>query len=173
MAKSKYEEALPVILKALEDGYTNEDAARKAGIGERTFYDWLKAFPQFSQAVQRARKDGEQNAIARVENSLLSLAVGFEYEEVATEYESQPNPDKNSAEKFIPVIKKQKRTKKHVIQSVEAIKFYLTNKCPQEWKNRTEHEIANLDLLKDLRIERVKGSEPSGLISHSEDEVQD
>ena len=167
--KSKYEESMPVILKSIEEGYTNEEAARRAGIGERTFYDWMKMYPQFSQAVQRARKDGERNAIFRVENSLLSLANGFEYEEVMTEYESQPNTDKNSEEKFIPVIKKQRRTKKRVIPSVEAIRFYLTNKAPEVWKNRQQQEIANLDLLKNLRIDFANIPDGKHIVNREED----
>ncbi len=176
MAKSKFEEKAPIVLGFLSDGYTNKEAAQKAGIEEPTFYAWLKEYPEFFKSVQDARKNGEQKAIAAVESSLLDLAKGFEYEEVTTEYESQKNPDynpKKGGEKYIPVIKKQKRTKKRVIPSIEAIKFFLTNKAPDIWKNRQQQEIANLDLLKDLRIERVRAEKPSGKIVHSEDEITD
>jgi hypothetical protein len=64
------------------------------------------------------------------------------------------------------------RIKKRVVPSTEAQKFYLTNKAPELWKNRQQQEIANLDVLKDLRIERVK-PEASGRIVHSEDEIED
>lgn len=161
---------MPVILSALEDGCTMKEAAEKAGVVKSTLYEWLDANKDFSDAVQRARKDGERNAIAKVEATLFRLATGYDYEDIKTEYASELNQQTG---KYEPVIRKQVRIKKNVPANVEAIKFFLTNKAPAEWKNRTEHEIANLDLLKDLRIERVKGSEPSGLISHSEDEVQD
>ena len=175
MAKSKFEEKAPVVLRFLSEGYTNKEAAQKAAIDESLFYAWLKERPEFFKSVQRAKKDGEGKAIAAVESSLLDLAKGFEYEEVTTEYESQKNPEYDptkGGEKYIPVIKKQRRVKKRVIPSIEAIKFYLTNKAPEEWKNRQQQEIANLDLLKDLRIERVK-PEASGRIVHSEDEIED
>lgn len=171
MAKSKYEELMPVVLKNLEEGYTYEESARRAGIAHRTLYDWMKAYPHFMQAVQRARKDGERNAIGQVENSLLSLALGFEYEEVTTEYESQPNPDKKSNEKYIPVIKKQRRVKKRVVQSVEAIKFYLTNKAPEQWKNRLEqNNIGNV--VTDLKVRYITASPDDVNFPSSEDEVE-
>ena len=176
MAKSKFEEKAPIVLGFLSDGYTNKEAAQKAGVEEHTFYDWLREKPTFFQLVQDARRNGEQKAIAAVESSLLDLAKGFEYEEVTTEYESQKNPEydpKKGGEKYIPVIKKQKRTKKRVIPSIEAIKFYLTNKCPDIWKNRQQQEIANLDLLKNLRVEQVGTKDDEGLIVNSEDEIKD
>lgn len=172
MARVEYEEKLPVILKAIEDGYTNKEAAERSGIGERTFYDWIKAYPQFAQSVERARANGEKNAIARVEASLLDLAVGFEYEEVATEYESRPNPDETSKEKYIPVIKKQRRTKKRVVQSIEAIKFYLSNKCPEVWKNRMDGSINLGDVLKDMKVTHVYDKEHRTGFPSSEAEVE-
>lgn len=154
-AKGKFEEAMPVILKALEEGHTNAEASKLAGIEPQTFYEWVRTKPSFSDEVQRARANGEKNAIARVEASLLDLAVGFEYEEVATEYESKPNPDAQSSEKYIPVIKKQRRTKKRVVQSIEAIKFYLSNKCPEVWKNRMDGNLNLGDVLKDMKVTHV------------------
>lgn len=170
---AKYQEAAPVILKSLEDGCTNKEAAERAGINEDTFYTWQKEKPDFSEAVQRAKRDGESNAITRVENSLLSLAIGFEYEEVVTEYESKPNPDPDSKDKYIPVIKKQRRTKKRVIQSVEAIKFYLSNKCPEVWKNRTDGNLNLSELTKGLTVTHVydKDAGEGGGFPSSEAEV--
>lgn len=152
---AKYTEASPVILRALEEGFTMLDAAKRAGVSKQTLYEWINTKPDFSDLVQHARENGEKNAIAKVEASLLELAMGYEYEEVATEYESQPNPDPNAAEKYIPTIKKQKRTKKRVVQSIEAIRFYLSNKCPEVWKNRTDGNINIGDLLNGLTVKHV------------------
>ena len=149
---AKYQDAAPRILEYIEQGYTNKDAAEKVGINVDTFYTWVKEKPDFSEAVKRAHEDADRNAIAKVEQSLLDLALGFEYEEVATEYESKPNPDPKAKDAYIPVIKKQKRTKKRVVQSVEAIRFYLSNKCPEVWKNRTEGNINLNDVMNGLRV---------------------
>lgn len=176
MAKSKFEEKAPIVLGFISDGYTIKEAAQKSAIDDHTVFEWMRNRPSFFTSVQDARKNGEQKAIAAVESSLLDLAKGFEYEEVTTEYESQPNPNydpKQGGEKYIPVIKKQRRTKKRVIPSIDAIKFYLTNKAPDIWKNRQQQEIANLDLLKNLRVEQVGTKEDERLVVSSEDDIKD
>ena len=74
-----------------------------------------------------------------VERALLDAAQGFEYEEVRTEYESREVVDEETGKKvFKPVIKRQVRTTKRVPPSTEAIKFLLTNRDPQNWKNRID-----------------------------------
>lgn len=171
MAKSRYEEVAPRILEYLEDGLTNKEAAEKAGINESTFYSWITDYDNFSKSVQRAREVGEKKSIAKVEQSLLDLAFGFEYEEVATEYESRPNPDPNGQEKYIPVIKKQKRTKKRVVQSIEAIRFYLSNKCPEVWKNRTDGNINLGDIMKGLQVTHVYDKKDADGFPSSEADV--
>lgn len=42
------------IVDALRVGASRKDACDAAGVGERTFYEWLEDFPQFSQAVTHA-----------------------------------------------------------------------------------------------------------------------
>lgn len=171
-AKSKFEEKMPILLQFYENGYSNAEAARKAGISEGQLYEWLKTKPKFSEVVQRARKDGEANAVRAVESALLDLAKGFEYEEVRTEYESKPNPDEKAKEKYIPTIKKQVRIKKRVIPSVEAIKFYLTNKAPEDWKNRIEqNNTGNLET--NLKITHVTKDANDKEFPSSEAEVED
>lgn len=168
---AKYAEAAPIVLQALEEGATQKEAAAKAGIHIDTFHEWVNSKPEFSEAVLRAKDNARKNSVAAVERSLLRLALGEVYEEVRTEYESKLNPKTG---KYVPAIKKQVRTEKNLIPQVEAIKFFLTNRAPAEWKNRQEHEIANLELLQNLHVERVDGgSGSSGLISRSEDEIPD
>ena len=170
-AKGKYEEKAPLVLTFLSDGYSVREAAQKAGIDEHTVYEWQRNKPSFFSEVQRARADGEQKAIAAVEQSLLDLALGYEYEEVATEYESKPNPDAYAQEKYIPVIKKQKRTKKRVVQSIEAIRFYLSNKCPEVWKNRTDGNINLGDIMQGLKITHKYEKQTADGFPSSEAEV--
>ena len=170
-AKGKYEEKAPIVLTHISNGYTVREAAQKAGIDEHTVYEWQRNKPSFYNEVQRARADGEQRAIAAVEQSLLDLALGDEYEEVATEYESKPNPDTNSQEKYIPVIKKQKRIKKRVVQSIEAIRFYLSNKCPEVWKNRTDGNLNLGDIMQGLKITHVYDKQKADGFPSSEAEV--
>lgn len=170
MARSKFEEKSAEVLNLLAQGYNIGETCQKVSIDRQTLQNWIDQHSEFSEEVKRARKEGEQRAIEDVEHALLDVAKGFEYEEVRTEYESKLNPETN---KYEPTIKKQVRIKKRVMPTVEAQKFFLTNKAPDIWKNRQQQEIANLDLLKDLRIERVSSEKPSGKIVHSEDEITD
>lgn len=168
---AKYADVSPKVLANLEQGMTNKDAAEKAGISEDTFYTWVAEKPEFSEMVHRAREVGEKKSIAKVEQSLLDLALGFEYEEVATEYESKPVQDENGKEQYVPTIKKQKRTKKRVVQSIEAIRFYLSNKCPEVWKNRTDGNINLGDVLNGLKVTHVYDKDKADGFPSSEADV--
>lgn len=157
---AKYKDRAPDVLTFISQGYSNKDACEKAGIAEDTFYDWMNTKPEFSESVKKAQREGDLVRINSVEAALLDVARGFEYEEVKTEYESQLNPKTN---KYEPTIKKQVRTKKRVIPQTEAIKFYLTNKAPEEWKNRQEHDIPNLEFLQGFKVERVGSNDDEGI----------
>ena len=166
---AKYEQAAPKVLELIENGATYIDAAKQAGIGERTFYDWMRDKPQFSQAVHKAKEVGDKKAIAQVEASLLRLATGYEYEDIRTEYESKPNPKTGKPE---PVIKKQTRVKKIVQPSTEAIKFFLSNKAPEQWKNRIEQNTTG-NLETELKITHVAKDANDKNFPSSESEVED
>lgn len=163
---AKYAEAAPKILELIEQGATYKDAAEQVGIGETTFYRWLEEKGEFRESVKRAKETGTLKAVAKVEATLLQLATGYEYEDVRTEYGSELN---QKTGKYEPVIKKQVRTKKTVPPSTEAIKFYLTNKAPEEWKNRLEQNNTGT-LATDLRVNFVSGKGDEDFPS-SENEV--
>ena len=164
---AKYEQAAPKVLELIENGATYKDAAEQAGITEHTFYDWMKSKPQFFQSVQKAKEVGDKKAIAQVEASLLRLATGYEYEDIRTEYESKPNHKTGKAE---PVIKKQTRVKKIVPPSTEAIKFFLTNKASEDWKNRIEQNNTG-NLATELRIKVVSEQPDDAEFPSNESEV--
>lgn len=75
MAKGKYQKWLtPEGLILLEgwarDGLTDEQIAKKIGIGSRTLYEWKEKFPQISQSL----KNGKEVVDYEVENALLKAA---------------------------------------------------------------------------------------------------
>lgn len=128
------------ILNYLSNGYSQTEAFTKAGIAKSTYYGWMEN-SDFLDAVHNAQETARINKadVRAVERSLLDIAKGFEYEEVKTEYESREVVDEKTGKKeFKPVIKKQVRTKKFVTPNVEAIKFLLTNRDPDNWKNRVD-----------------------------------
>ena len=162
-----FQEKSAVMLEHFSNGYTTKAACEKAGIGEETFYGWMRRNSEYAEMVRNARKEGEQRSIADVEASLLDLAKGYDYEEVRTEYESKLNP---TTGKYEPTIKKQVRTKRHVMPSTEAIKFYLTNKAPELWKNRVE-QTNNGKVATDLTVRYINQSPGDEIFPSSENEV--
>lgn len=146
--KAKKEQAA-VILNFLTKGYSQKEACKKAGIAEGTFYRWCDEDSEFRELVHNAQEEARitKADVRAVEQSLLDVARGFEYEEVKTEYESREVVDEVSGKKeFKPVIKKQVRTQKRVIPNVEAIKFLLTNRDPDNWKNRVDQtQMGNVE----------------------------
>lgn len=164
---AKYAEKSPEVLKYISEGYSNKEACGKAGISEAVFYVWLDREKEFLESFKEAKKQGDRVRINSVEAALFDIARGFEYEEVRTEYESQLN---QVTGKFEPVIKKQVRTKKRVVPNSEAIKFFLSNKAPNEWKNRMEQ--TNLGQMEqNLRLVHVTQEGGRQRFPSSEDEV--
>lgn len=166
-AKGKYAEKAPEILKYLSQGLSNKAAAEKAGISQETFYTWIETKSEFSEMVKDAQRQGDKVRINSVEAALIEVARGMDFEEVRTEYESKLN---EKTGKYEPTIKKQVRTKKHILPSTEAIKFYLSNKAPEQWKNRIEQNNTG-DLVTDLRIEHVSKNPDDVNFPSSESEV--
>jgi hypothetical protein len=128
------------ILKYLAQGYSQRESFTKAEVSEPVFYKWMED-KEYRELVRSAQDEARISKadVRAVEQSLLDIARGFEYEEVKTEYESREVVDEQTGKKeFKPVIKKQVRTQKRVMPNVEAIKFLLTNRDPQNWKNRID-----------------------------------
>ena len=166
---AKYADAAPKVLELIENGATYKDAAEQAGISEHTFYDWMKEKPQFLQSVHKAKEVSDKKAIANVEASLLKLATGYEYEDIRTEYGSEKDPKTGEMK---PVIRKQVRVKKIVPASTEAIKFFLSNKAPEVWKNRLEqNNTGNMET--NVNINHVNKNANDKVFPSSEAEVED
>lgn len=129
------------ILNYITKGYSQKEACKKVGIAEQTFYRWCDEDKEFRELVRNAQDEARISKadVRAVEQSLLDVARGFEYEEVKTEYESREVLNEQTGKKeFKPVIKKQVRTTKRFAPNIEAIKFLLTNRDPQNWKNRID-----------------------------------
>lgn len=138
-AKSKYTpETVQTICEALARGETAIAAATLAGVSESQYYEWLNIKPEFSEAVKTAKEqyaEWERNQLlADAKKSLMTLINGMDYEEVTTEYE----PDRHGE----PKIKKQTRKSKKIPPSAAAIIFALTNRDPDNWKNRLAQDIS-------------------------------
>lgn len=113
------------------DGLTNIQIAQNIGIGERTFSEWVARFP----AISTALKKGKEPVDIQVENALLKRALGYDYEETITDVEETGG---KTSKKHI------RKIKKHMPGDTTAMIFWLKNRKPLQWREKTEKAV-NID----------------------------
>lgn len=138
-SKEKIQECADwVRLNGLMDygGATLKDFCKAMDIGRDTYYEWMEK-PDFSDRIKNAKADFKASQEERLVESLMNSALGYEAEEVKSEYSNDLLTGK-------PKLKKQTRTKKHIQPNTGAAIFLLTNIAPEKWKNKlnTEHSGA-------------------------------
>lgn len=130
------------------DGLSNKQIAQNIGIREGTIYEWIKNYPEFSEAL----KKGKEVIDREVENALLKRALGYQAEETKTYVKDDGNGKKN---------KHVEKVKKHLAGDVTAMIFWLKNRKPEEWRDRKETELSgyvdnNINAVKGLTTEELK-----------------
>lgn len=139
MAKYNKKRVKRIVEMLESDSYTVVEICSAVDIHVDTYYDWLKTKPDFSEAVTRARDRFDDIIVKEAKNSLRKKVNGYEAEERKTVYtESKKDPSK-------PKIKEQTVIKKHFQPDTDAIKFVLTNKAGEEYKNRVNSELTGKD----------------------------
>jgi hypothetical protein len=128
-APSKYKGADTVQLAGwfARDGVPFEKIAERLGIRRSTFNEWLKKYPELSDAI----KISKERARFTVEDSLYKRANGYEYEKTETEVQKVGGKD---------VVKKKVVTM-HVPGDVTAQIFYLKT----QWKDKYGEVILDFD----------------------------
>lgn len=125
------DELLPKVEELASKGLTNAQIARALCIGNRTFYDWMDRYPQFSHSIKKYRGVAD----IMVENALFKSACGGEFTEVKTE--RRWNKDRKEYELVVTEM-----LTKHVPGSATAQIFYLKNRMPHRYKDKVETEIS-------------------------------
>ena len=127
MAKSKYfthvEPKLTLIEGWARDGLTDEQIAKNLGIAYSTFREYKNKYSALSAAL----KKGKEVIDYEVENALLKRALGYEYEEIKSEYECGE-------------LIKTTRTVKYVAPDTTAQIFWLKNRRPDKWRDKKDVE---------------------------------
>ncbi len=112
------------------DGLIDVEIAKKLGISRSTFYEYMKKFPDFSDAITR----GKLPVDFEVESLLLKRCRGFEYIETTIEY--LPSPIKEDGELEEKKIAKVKKVSKTVIPDTRAQEIWVQNRMPDKWLKR-------------------------------------
>lgn len=156
MAKGKYEKWLTddglLLLEGwARDGLTDEQIAHNCDINKATLYEWKKKYPDISDSL----KKGKEIVDIEVENALLKRALGFQYDEVTQEL----NTDTQRLETT-------KVVKKMVVPDTTAQIFWLKNRRPDKYRDKPE-------LPTDKKTDETNLFERLSEIAEKEDEAFD
>ena len=143
-------------------GLTDEQIAINFGVKKTTLYDWIKRFPNITNAL----KNGNAPVDFEVENALYKRAVGFEYEETETLIEEVNGETK----------KKVKRIKRTALPDTSAIIFWLKNRKPEQWRkmNPTVENKLKAETEKLLKeAQSLETEEVAKVVFVNEDSIED
>lgn len=137
---SKYETHVAPRLEEIKDwvrnGATDEEVAKRLGISRDSFYQYKKEFSDFSDTL----KETKEIVDSQVENALLKRALGYSYNEVTKEVDADGK-------------KKIKTVTKEVLPDVTAQIFWLKNRQPDKWRDKTQVETSITNENKELMKE--------------------
>lgn len=138
------------ILKLTEEGKTLAEVAFYIGVSERALYNWARRYGDFKAALQESRAIADE----LVEASLFQRAVGYTHTETKAFFHQET----------MEVVTK--KIKKHLPPDVGAGKFWLINRDPEKWKEKSHIEHAgsidkvsdeDLDLAIEEKIKKLGG----------------
>jgi hypothetical protein len=133
--------------KLCELGATDIEIADFFGVSDRTIYRWLIKYPSFCQSL----KAGKDAADERVERSLYHKATGYTFEsEKIFQHQGE--------------IVRAPYTE-HVPPDTTAMIFWLKNRRPENWRDRSEHLIRheNVNEMTDDDLSRIATGSREGV----------
>jgi hypothetical protein len=139
--KYKIGERLPEVQLWYSEGADDKIVAKKLNIGLTTFYKIKKQYPKFSEVLQKGKDIPDEQAVS----ALFKRVVGYDYEEVITEYKVGENG--------VVVPSLIRKIKKHVPGDVNAQRFWTMNRRPNDW--REKKEISRPSTIKDFDLDSL------------------
>lgn len=116
-----------------KDSYTIAEICASVGISERCYYTWQEENAEFAEGIKKAREKYDETLVKEAKRSLIKLVKGYDVEETKVVYTEGKDGK--------PKVKEKTSIKKHFQPSVPATIFMLTNKAPEEYKNRQTSEL--------------------------------
>ncbi len=121
---------LPIVRKMAKAGMTELEIADSLDVAPITFKQWQSKYPRLLNALELGRKQ----SIKRVTRALYHRSVGYSYDA------ERVFNDKGNIVKTVQ--------REHVAPDVNAIKFYLSNKDPENWQDRSNLDVSgNLNVI--------------------------
>lgn len=142
------------------DSYTVAEICEKVGIVKDTYYNWLKTKSDFSDAIKKAEDEFNDLIVVEAKKSLVKMIRGYTVQEKRTVTADTGKKDDNG--KPIVKIKEHVVTDKHYQPVTAAVIFALTNRDPENWKNRQEQTLSGevgiksaLESMSDEELQKV------------------
>jgi transcriptional regulator with XRE-family HTH domain len=131
MARGKFEawrrpEGLTLLAGWARDGLTDEQISKNIGISRSTLSEWKLRFSDISDALKKSKEIADYE----VENALHRRATGYEYLEEKVEIQGKRRTVT--------------QTLKHISPDVGAAAFWLKNRRPDKWRDRTLDKTGSL-----------------------------
>lgn len=128
------EEVFRLCLLGLKDA----EIAFYFNVNESTLNDWKKKHPKFYKSIRAGRVEAD----GKVTRALYKAALGYNYTEVKIERLTDEerlsiNEGGELIDDTIPAFKKT-LTLKHVAPDTRAAQFWLKNRRPDLWRDKTE-----------------------------------
>lgn len=162
---AKYnKQTVEAICGFIRDGDSQKLACKKVGIGDSTFHDWIKAKPEFSERIKKAKAEFQATIIGKLEATLWKRAMGYEVTETETEYVIDAEGK--------PKIKSQKTKVKHIQPDTGALIFALTNVAPEKWVNKQKVETQETKGTKEQTHEYCFEDLPEDILFDIADKLQ-
>lgn len=130
MAKGVYkewltEDKLATVERWKRHGLANKQIADNIGISEETFYQWVKKYTEFAEAI----KKGKEVIVCELENALIKRAKGYDVEEIVY------LPERGGGVT-------ERRNTKHIPPDTTALIFALKNMDSANWRDRKETALS-------------------------------
>jgi len=124
-------------------GATDREIAEMLGVHEATLYRWKHTYPEFCEAL----KLGKEVPDGRVVQSLYRRAIGYSFDSVKI---FMPAGAKKPV--IVPIVE-------HVPPDTNAAKLWLTNRDPDNWREKVEVDHgASRDLIALLKERRERAA---------------
>ena len=140
VAKSQYKdwvsaEGCEKVRRWARAGWTDKEIAAQIGVSRKTLYDWVKKYPAFGDAM----KAGQGYSNEEVKGSLYRKCLGYTVDVKKTFKVRKVEYDETTGKKIFEHEELVEGVDQvHVPADTAAIKFWLTNRQSDEWKNRVE-----------------------------------
>ena len=143
------------------DSFTIAEICYQVGIAESTFHDWKSKKPEFSESLKKAENAFNELIVAEAKKSLMKQIRGYTVQEKKTVTADTGKRDEN--EKPIVRVKEHSVVDKHYPPVTAAVIFALTNRDPDNWKNRMDSSVS-ADITLKSELEKLSDEELETII---------